>query len=64
MDLKEIDISLLYKNYLEKVKLMFTWFQNEINIQYEKEMIEFNKYNSWLKELDSQTIDGLNKQLE
>lgn len=64
LDLKEIDIFLLYKNYLKKVKLMFTWFQNEINIQYEKEMIEFNKYNSRLKELDSQMIDGLNKQLK
>ncbi|MCG3678468.1 hypothetical protein L5F07_04270 [Aliarcobacter butzleri] len=61
---EEVDISEIYITYLEKIKIMFNWFKNEVDIQYEKEMIEFNKYNSWLKELDTQTIDGLNKQLK
>lgn len=61
---EEIDISEIYITYLEKIKIMFNWFKNEVNIQYEKEMMEFNKYNSWLKELDTQIINGLNKQLK
>lgn len=61
---KYVDVIQLFKDYIECVVLLYTWFADTIKKQYENDFNLYIKYINWINELEQKTADGLKKQME